>query len=521
MRGPGLDELIAAAYAVEVATGPVLAGVTRAEGLLAAAAQLAGLIGARRAVARAPAEPTWSALPARSGPAVDAAARGAALERMLAWAAAGGADADALEFRVDADGGCTAHARRPIAAGTRVVTVPRRLMIVEDDLAASSTGAVDPFGPMLRSARDTLAAWLPLEAARADSPWRPFLDVLPTALPDLPVFHGDADLDELAGTVARGLAAAAHEDIGSTYGLLQDGLQERVSLVDFAWGRAIVRSRGYNVEIGGEARVALIPIVDLLNHRPGDTTWSYHPDEAAYGITTLRAFETGDEVHATYGPYGNAKLLVGYGFALDDHGVDEAALVFAPAGDPCTDLAGHLVWRQPFAAPAAIAVGTRFDWRFRRALSVARLRAAPWARVRAAADRGLPGRELPWLGAAIERVALAELATAARAGIERLDENGPDVEPVGGTGAVNPAATSWRRACGLVRRGERALLQQILAFAAEAATHVDAADAATRVGVAEPEAVRRVADAVAAAQAGPPPPLVSEYLCTLADELMD
>ena len=359
---------------------------------------------------------TWSALPVRSIDRPDPATRAAAIARQETWAIASGARFDALEVRVDATGNSTTHARRAIAVGEPIVTIPRRLIITDVELAATSTGEPDPYGGRGRSPRDTLATWLALEACRADSPWRPFLDVLPVQLPDLPMFRGDGDLDALAGTAAHVLAAEVHADVLATHGAFADEMRARVPLADYAWGRAIVGSRGFNAPDTIEQRIALIPIVDLMDHHPGETTWTYDLERAEYVVSALRAFDAGQAVHFDYGTYGNGHLLVEYGFALPDNPHDEALLMFGET---------------------PVIVSARFDERLMNALTLARPPA--WE----------PG-------------ALDELAAAALRSVERLARGAPR----------EPGSSSWDEICAVVRRGERKVLDEIVAFTAGASSQL-------------------------------------------------
>ncbi|HVK76504.1 MAG TPA: SET domain-containing protein [Kofleriaceae bacterium] len=394
----------------------------------------------------------------------DAHPRAAAVDRMLAWARERGARFDQLDLRVAADGSCAAYARDRIAAGERIVTIPRRLMILHDELAASATGVVEPYGPRLQIASDRLVVWLVLEARRADSPWRPYLDALPPT-PDLPCVRDDLDLGELAGTLAASTLAGERAHVTSFHALLAPAVRAQIALADFARGRALVRSRGYKVTIGGAVQAALIPVVDLLDHRPGDTRWGFEPDEDAYAITALRELAAGEPVHAWYGPHGNASLLAGYGFALADNPDDEAGLILGGETFP---------------------VGTRADDRFWRALAAAR-----------------GGRRS--FEAAAEPDALAALADAARAGRARLGAHPSDDDGW----LADPARTPWQRACGWVRRGERAILDHVVAFAAAADRDVAGAT---------PARLRAAAGAIAAGAIGADR-LRREYLRAAADAL--
>ncbi len=340
-------------------------------------------------------DPTWHALPSRPGEAPTAAARAAAVARLESWAAARGARFEALEVRVDAAGNASAQARRPIGRGEPIVTIPRALMLADRDVGASSPGE--------------LAAWLALEAARLDSPWRPFLEVMPARFADMPVFRGGDELAPIAGTTARLLAAEAHRETLAAYAALPDHVRARVPLAAYAWGRAVVQSRGFNAPFTIDPSIAFIPIVDLMDHARGETTWRYDVAGARYVVTASRDFAAGEAVHLDYGAYGNARLLVDYGFALPDNPDDETVLVLA--GEPFL-VAG------PGDGRLADLRET-FGWR--------------------------------------------AIARAAASAIERLDRL-PDRPPA--------ASGSWHASCALVRAGERRTLARIVAWAERSCDNV-------------------------------------------------
>lgn len=295
-------------------------------------------------------DPTWTALPVRARPRPTPAARLAAIRRLEAWAVSRGAYFEPLELGVDDAGNSTVRARRRIAADEVVVTIPRSIILSDADLAKTPTGEPDPFGGRRRDPRVTLAAWLALEIERADSPWRPFLDVLPVCLPELPVFHGGDELAPLAGTAARMWTAETHAEIVDAHASFVRSMRARVSLAAYVWGSAVVLSRAFNAPFTVEPWLAFIPIVDLMDHRPDETGWHYNIARQEYVVSAFRDFDAGEPVHFTYGDFGNTHLFVHYGFAVPDATDDETALVID--GDP-------------------ILLRPRFDAAFEKALSLA------------------------------------------------------------------------------------------------------------------------------------------------------
>ncbi|KAJ9608136.1 hypothetical protein H2200_007124 [Cladophialophora chaetospira] len=88
----------------------------------------------------------------------------------------------------------------------------------------------------------------------------------------------------------------------------------------------------------------LLPLLDLLNHRPGaQVEW-----QARYnfvGLQILEIYESGQELCNNYGPRDNEGLLLAYGFVIENNPFDHLVIsIKAPAGSPL-DIA-RKVWKQ-------------------------------------------------------------------------------------------------------------------------------------------------------------------------------
>jgi len=465
------------------------------EELFRAAEQLGRAIAERGGRARPAVEQPWHALPMRPDVAPAPRERTAATERLLAWARAAGASWDGIDLHIDGRGNASVRVDRKLAAGEPVLRVPRRLMIVDNELVRSSTGPV-ALGFREPRPRDALAAWLALEMREPASQWRAFLDALPVQLAELPMFRDPADLAALAGTAAHAIAVEQARDVRDTYDRLAPELRARLSLADFAWGCALVMSRAFHAPGTFEHRIAMVPIVDMFNHAIGDTTWTYDP-LAGFVVITERPFAPGDELCFPYGDRSNTQLVVHYGFALPGNPIAEAGLVFDRAADPVNDVAAHLMWKLPLDAPARIRVACLLDDRFLRARSLARLQACgPAERARAVAAGFAPHGDMPWLGAVVEHAAFDVLVAAAGRGLAELD-------------APRAADRPWARTCAIVRDDERAVLAQLIEAISALREYLHWQD---------PARLRAAADAISEDATGAQC-LVRQCLQSLADDL--
>lgn len=497
---------IAEAYGVTIDARPHLRHVkARPESLVLAAEQLALAIGDRRPRRTAPEEPPWTPLPPGDAPAlVSPPDRAAAVEALEGWGRAAGVVFDAIEIRVEPDGNRKVFARRDLVEEDLLIQVPRQCMITDADIEGTPLGgAVAALGDELGSQHSQVAVWLAAERRLgAASAWNVYLDALPPSFGWVPMFRKAGEVAALAGTRARAAVEAARTGLVEDHDLITRRVRAAAALTlgDFAWGRSVAATRAFHVTIAGLARRALIPIADMFDHGAEDTTWGYDDALDVFVVRAARPIAAGEEIRAFYGHFENSRFLTCYGFAIPDNRNDEVALPLPRAADARTDLAGHLVWGLPLAGPLALEVGTTFDDRFRRALSIARMRAATPRELIAAGDRGRFLRdELRWLGARLEDAALDLLAGAAVAALELNAKHAA-------AGAGDPA---WHATCATIRASERALLEEILAFTTEARRIVASPS---------PWSFRRAAEQIAEDATGKDR-LLRGYLLAAADEL--
>eukprot|EP00965_Chrysotila_dentata_P196116 6177391-Pleurochrysis_carterae.AAC.2 len=122
----------------------------------------------------------------------------------------------------------------------------------------------------------------------------------------------------------------------------------------FVWALSHVGARAASVDMSGEKQPAIIPFVDLLNHRAADSSnvaLRYEPADAhdvgahvdngadsaqegrregeqgaEFVVRTTRAVAVGEQLTLCYGTKDNAELLAAYGFALCPNAHETAML---------------------------------------------------------------------------------------------------------------------------------------------------------------------------------------------------
>lgn len=103
-----------------------------------------------------------------------------------------------------------------------------------------------------------------------------------------------------------------------------------VGFDDYLWAHLIITSRAFPYKIVNPNaklyEVMLLPIIDLLNHKPhSKVEWSSN-SVGDFKLSILDIPSNGGQVFNNYGPKGNAELLMGYGFILENNEFDSLQL---------------------------------------------------------------------------------------------------------------------------------------------------------------------------------------------------
>lgn len=471
----GLLDEITAAYGVVLDGEPVRGDASSDVARVMLADRLASAIHhARPHPAKPRANPDavvpadWTALPELAqGTASDPIADTA---RLLAWARAGGAELDAIEIRTTPDGYRTVFATRDFAEDERVMVIPRGLFFELDHAQASPVGqAIAAIGCELSTDRTAFAVALVAELRDPASRLAPFLAVLPRRLAGFPVFHGSAALAPIAGSPVISGAVWAHRTMRADFEQLAGPLAPvlTLTLAELAWARCAMSSRTFSVTIDGVTGSALVPIADCCDHGSANVTWHYDDRAGGLVFTAGRALARGEELRNSYGIKSNARMLVNYGFCVADNPADIARIELCRAPlDVRGDLIARLLWDRPLGAPWEVQLAHQLDRDAQLAFSQARLAVAPERELLAAVERGVIAKSgVGWISERNELAAIAAIADGARARLAERDRQPTAID----------RETPFGQAIALLLAGERAVLENVIAFTAQAAAIVPGA----------------------------------------------
>jgi len=174
--------------------------------------------------------------------------------------------------------------------------------------------------------------------------WRAYWDSLPEAF-TTPLQMDEEAVDVLRGTVLHGAVQSAQAQLEALHTALFPLLSTHYptlfplhvfSLDTFRWAKSLLDSRALRVRIDGELTTCLVPLVDMLNHRPNAHCWRrwFDQDKRQLCIDANMPIAKGAQVFLSYGPLRNWELLQDYGFVGDDaNPYDSFAIEFESPAD--------------------------------------------------------------------------------------------------------------------------------------------------------------------------------------------
>jgi histone-lysine N-methyltransferase SETD3 len=186
------------------------------------------------------------------------------------------------------------HAKTNISIDAICVAIPKKCLITVEMGQATDIGQI-----ILRSDLDLDAPkhiflmifllW-DLKVNGEKSFFKPYYDILPKTLSNIPIFWNNIELEYLKGSYLLTQISDRTDAITEDYDAIchvAPQLRDIASLEEFKWARMCVCSRNFGLQIDGHRTSALVPHADMLNHhRPRETKWSFDDELQAFTITT-------------------------------------------------------------------------------------------------------------------------------------------------------------------------------------------------------------------------------------------
>ncbi|KAH3844375.1 hypothetical protein DPMN_086633 [Dreissena polymorpha] len=204
-----------------------------------------------------------------------------------------------------------------------------------------------------------LALHLLCERRSEQSPWKPYLDILPDTY-NTPLYFTPDDVKLLKGSPAQSDCMNQFRNIARQYGYFYKLFQSDPAIAaslpikdvftydDYRWAVSTVMTRQNQIPTpdGNKMTFALIPLWDMCNHCSGIITTSFNLEQNCSECYALRDYTQGDQIFIFYGARSNAELLVNNGFVYMENEHDRTAVRLGIGkADPLLDLKSKLLAR--------------------------------------------------------------------------------------------------------------------------------------------------------------------------------
>lgn len=153
--------------------------------------------------------------------------------------------------------------------------------------------------------------------------FRPYYDILPEKLDNMPIFWTEEELTWLQGSYILEQIKERHEAVREDYYAIAQvvpNFRDICTLEEFKWARMCVCSRNFGIVANNIKTAVLVPYADMLNHyRPRATKWMFEDSSQSFRVTSLQPINIGAQVYDSYGMKCNHRFLLNYGFSCESN----------------------------------------------------------------------------------------------------------------------------------------------------------------------------------------------------------
>lgn len=153
--------------------------------------------------------------------------------------------------------------------------------------------------------------------------FKPYYDVLPSSMDNIPIFWNESKLQYLKGSLILESILRQQQEITAVYDTIIAVLPSFAGLATLdefleIWMSAGTRSFG--LTINGKSVSVVAPLADMMNHRtPKTTVWSYDAEFQALTVVAISMIAPGSEIFTSYGYKSNRIYLMNYGFVVENN----------------------------------------------------------------------------------------------------------------------------------------------------------------------------------------------------------
>uniref|UniRef100_A0A1B6DPA2 protein-histidine N-methyltransferase n=1 Tax=Clastoptera arizonana TaxID=38151 RepID=A0A1B6DPA2_9HEMI len=293
---------------------------------------------------------------------------------LLAWLESNGVEIDGVEIAQFSGYGYGLKAKRDLAEGEKIITIPRKVTFCQETFTNSLLDKLAEIDTMVRLMPNVyISLLLLIERFRTDKPsfFTPYINMLPNSYTTI-LYFSPEELQELKGSPTLESALKQCRNIARQYAYFYNIFQNKCDPASeilrdvftydqYRWAVSTVMTRQnfiptYDCSINN----ALIPMWDLANHSNGKISTNYNLNTDSSECFAWRDFVAGEQVFIFYGARSNADLLVHNGFIYPPNNVDSYKIRLGVSkSDPLEYLKSLLLQRLelPMAADFSILCG--------------------------------------------------------------------------------------------------------------------------------------------------------------------
>ena len=268
------------------------------------------------------------------------------------WLKDGGSQYDKLKIRFYNPIYRGVHAAKKIQTGEEILLIPKHQIITLEMAEESPIGSKMMYhnlkSRLLSPKHGFLTTYILQERKKGeDSPYFPFIDILPKTFENFPIFFTEEEREWLKGSPFLNQVLEKIEDIKTDYDLICEKVPEysQFTLTEFSEIRMMVSSRIFGMNINGKKTDGFVPMADMLNHkRPKQTSWTYSDEKNGFVIEALQAIDRNEQVYDSYGKKCNSRFFLNYGFIVENNDGNEVPIkVYYPDSDEKKDMKKEMI----------------------------------------------------------------------------------------------------------------------------------------------------------------------------------
>eukprot|EP01031_Cornospumella_fuschlensis_P026807 gene26807-32388_t len=241
------------------------------------------------------------------------------------WLLQNGTRFDKLELRDYGNEVRGCHTKSDIYDDETVIEVPLKCLITVEMGKETDVGRA-----IIRANLDLdapkhifLMVFMLIDRKDPNSFFKPYYDILPETLSNMPIFWSAEELQYLKGSYLLNQIEERNAVIEADYEAICSVVPHFRSfstLQEFKWARMCVCSRNFGLSINGLQTAALVPYADMLNHyRPRETKWQFDDELQSFTVIALQNISAGAQVYDSYGKKCNHRFLLNYGFSVENN----------------------------------------------------------------------------------------------------------------------------------------------------------------------------------------------------------